>query len=435
MADRRTGKVGGWTRLFRKGDLELTGDHHLLKFLEGVARIFEGGTAKDTADRISEQTKKIFGCDDVSLFVYDQDEIPGLDDGEWVLTVRAGFGEGMRVTQNDARTMPSLVPGKFFPHSEQLAEKAVLKAIALAFEEGRFYGCDIERKKVILLREPKPEDDMGSGDLSVLAIPLSFINRTGRVAEKTRVGVMALYRVPVQDDWGDVEKFLRSMVAYALTTPSCMLRDPVSHLYSESFLRERLSVYGNMLDMTDGKLRGGLVVGMIDTLRLYKQTLEAEGNVDPAQVSQRVSEAIRGVGACLWRRARNHALGMGADYAAGDAGRIGQEGFGVILPLLRPMELKMWAIRFQKDVIDYPFVGEDALPAGDITVSLRVIPLGRADTRRPALVWKKATAALDEIEKRQARTPSRDFKKVVNTIDVLDEEGRWVPAAQYTPAL
>ncbi len=433
MADARsTGRVGGWTRLFRKGEVELTGDHHLLKFLQGVARIFEGGAAKETADRVSAQVKQIFGCDEVSLFVYDADAIPNLDDGEWVLTVKAGFGEGARVTQNDAKTMPSLVPGKLFPHSEQLAEKAALKAIALAFEEGRFYGCDIERKKVILIRDPKPADDMGSGDLSVLAIPLTYINWAGRVPEKSRVGVMALYRVPVRDDWGEVEKFLRSMIAYAVTAPSCMLRDPISNVYNEGFLRERLSVYCNMLDMTGGKLRGGLVVGMVDTLRLYKQTLEAEGNVDPSQVSLRVSEAIRGVGACLWRRARNHALGMGSDFACGDAARIGQEGFGVLLPLLRPLELKMWALRVQKEVLDYPFVGEEALPLGEISVSLRVIPLGQSHTRRASVVWKTALAALEDVERSQLRLAGRELKDVVNTIQIYDEQGRWVAAREYT---
>ena len=427
--------AGGWTRLFKKGGLELTGEDQLVKFLEGVARIFEGGTTDETAERISSQVKKIFACDDVSLFVYDTDELPGLDDGEWVLTVRAGFGKGLRVTQNDAKTMPSLVPGKFFPHSEQLAQKAVLKAIALAYEEGRFYGCDIERKKVILIRDPKPEDDMGSGDLSALAIPLSFINRTGRVAEKSRIGVMALYRVPVADDWGETEKFLRTLVAYAMTAPRCMLRDPVSNLYTEVHLRERLGTYANMLNLTNGKLQGGLVVGMIDTLRLYKQTLEAEGNVDPTQVSQRVSEAIRGVGACLWRRARRHALGSGTDFECGDAGRIGQEGFGVVLPLLRPLELKMWALRLQKDVIDYPFVGEEALPAGEVTVSLRVIPLGRRDTRRPEMLWKTAQKALDDIHKLQSRAKGAELRKAVNKVLVYDEDGSWVPAAEYSPRL
>lgn len=427
--------ASGWTRLFKKGEIELAGEDQLVKFLEGVAKIFEGGTTEETAERVSTQVKRIFACDDVSLFVYDAEELPGLDDGEWVLTVKAGFGKGLRVTQNDAKTMPSLVPGKFFPHSEQLAQKAVLKAIALAYEEGRFYGCDIERKKVILVRDPKPEDDMGSGDLSTLAIPLSFINRTGRVAEKSRIGVMALYRVPVAEDWGETEKFLRTLVAYAMTAPGCMLRDPVSNLYTETHLLERLQVYGNMLNLTSGKLQGGFVVGMIDTLRLYKQTLEAEGNVDPTQVSQRVSEAIRGVGACVLRRSRRHALGTGTDFECGDAGRIGQEGFGVILPLLRPMELKMWALRLQKDVIAYPFVGEEALPAGEVTVSLRVIPLGRPDTRRPGQLWKTAQKALEEIHKSQVRVTGPKLKRVVNTVLVYDEDGNWVPSREYSPRL
>src|SRR5690606_10207628 len=105
--------------------------------------------------------------------------------------------------------------------SELVAQQAALKAIALAFEENSFYGCDIEQNKVVLLKDPRPEDDLGSGDLWVLAIPLNYGNKVGRVLEQTRVGVLALFKTPVRRELGELEKGMRALLSHALVASSC----------------------------------------------------------------------------------------------------------------------------------------------------------------------------------------------------------------------
>jgi hypothetical protein len=430
------GSVGvatGWTKIFKRADLTGNEPDFVVRLLDAIAKILEGSQEEETLREIRAQLKEVLQCEDISLFFL-SDERPRPEEGEWILKVKAGFGEGNKVTQADARAVPSLVSGKRLVASEFLTEKAVLKTIALAFEEDTFYGCDIENKKVVLLKNPTPEDDLGSGDLSVLAIPLRHQAKVGRVVEKSRVGVLVLYKTPTQRDLGALEQPLRSLLAHAVVAPRCQLRDPVTSLFTEAFLREELGRQMNLYELTGGKLMGGFVAGHIDTLHLYKQTLESAANVDPAEISQRVSDVLRGISTCVLRRATDHVLGAGVDFRCGYAGRVTHDGFGVILPRMTPFELCMWANRLEKEVIDFPFAGEELLPRGEVTVTLRVIPFGAHAAHTADAVWKLGKDALDEVTKTQIklRADPEALKGAVGTILVLSHDGRWIPPSEIS---
>lgn len=429
MAEERAS--GRWTSFFKRKELQ--GEDFFVKFLGAISRIFEGGDEEETYRTVRAELVRVFDCDDISLFHYDPSVRPGMHDGDWVLEVKSGFGEGNRIAQTDARAFAELVPGRAVAHSEKSEKKAALKTIALAFEEGAFYGCDIEKGKILLLKDPRPEDDMGSGDLSILAIPLHYVHQAGRVKERTRVGVLVLYKTPIRREMADLEKHLRSTLAYALVTPKVTLKDPVTGLFTETHMRDEMERQLGLFELTKGKLRGGFVVGMIDTLKLYKQTLESAGNVDPAEVSERVSDVLRGVSACIRKRCSDHALSAGDVYKSGYAGRVGHEGFGVILPLLQEQELLMWAIRLSKDVIDYHFESEDLMIAGDITVSIRIIPFARGT---PDQLWQLCHKVLGEIEEdqRKARRDPQKLSEVVSTIRVF-KRGKWLTTREFSSSL
>lgn len=419
----------GWTRFFKKKDL--AGEDFFGKVLAGLARVFEGGDEQETYKSIRAEMKAIFSCDDISLFAYDPSTPPNADEGDWVLTVKAGFGEGNRVSQADAKSCPDLAVGRAAAFSDELAQQAALKAVALAFEDNAFYGCDIEKSKVLLLKDPRPEDDMGSGDLSVLAIPLRYTQKVGKVVEQTKVGVLALFKTPNRRELGDLEKGLRSLLAHALVTPACTLRDPVTGLYTEAHLREELARYLNMFEMTGGQLNGGFVVGMVDCLKLYKTTLESAGKVDPTGVGTQVSEALRGVAGCVWRRATSHQLGPNEELKCGIAGRFGHNGFAVILPLVKPFEMSMFATRLSQDVVKTKFEAEQHLPGGQLTVSQRLIPFGPS-MADPAACWKLAKKTIDDLETDQARA-RRDqggLKEVVKSVKMWDRGG-WVAPSEF----
>jgi GGDEF domain-containing protein len=421
---------GGWTRLFGKGDV--VGEDVLSRVLSGLATIFEGASVEDTFKSARDALKKVFACHEISIFIHDPEVQPHMDEGSWVLTVKSGFGEGNRVSASDARSLEELKVGKPVPFNETLAQKAALKAIALAFQEDAFYGCDIE-KKIVLLKDPTPADDLGSGDLSVLAIPLRFTHRVGRVEEKRKVGVLALFSTPCRNEMGDLEKAVRTMLGYALTTPSIALKDPVTTLHTEAAFTAELERQFSLFDLTSGKLRGGMVVGYVDALALYKQTLESEGAVNPNEVSQKVSEVYHGIGTVVWARCQNHALDESHVYSAGYPGRIGRDGFGIILPLLKDHEMVTYASRLSKDVVNHPFEGEQLLASGDITTSLRVIPFGAKSAKTAAECMKLAKATMDhlEAEQRRVRGDTAALLKTVNTVKILSEEGDWLDPAQW----
>jgi GGDEF domain-containing protein len=355
-----------------------------------------------------------------------------MDEGSWVLTVKSGFGEGNRVSEADAHSLEDLKPGKPIPYNELVAQKVALKAIALAFKEDAFYGADIE-KKIVLLKDPTPADDLGSGDLSVLAIPLRYTTKIGRIEEKRKVGVLALFGTPCRNEMGDLEKAVRTMLGFALTTPQIALKDPVTGILNETYFRERLDSEFGLFDLTNGKLKGGVVVGCIDALALYKQTLESEGAVNPAEVSQKVSDVYYGIGSCCWNRSTNHALDESHVYKSGVPGRIGKDGFGIILPLLKEHEMLTFSSRLSKDIVKYPFEGEQLLATGDITCSLRIIPFGSKKAANTQELMNLAMLTISEIEAGQnkARRDPDALLKSVNTIKIWSADSHWLDPQQW----
>jgi len=420
----------GWTKLFRWGSDDV-GEDFLATLMNALASVFEGTGEEERTRQIRRELTRAFGCEDISIFVDDPHERPSVDEGDWVLTVKSGFGEGMRVSQKDAEGHPDLVPGHTAPFSEDLARDAASKAVALAFRDEAFYGADIEKHKIVLLKDPSPQDDLGSGDLSVLAVPLHYTQHQGRIVERARVGVLVLFRVPNREDIEDVEKALGKLLACALVTPQCTLKDPVTGLYNERHLQNEIDRYMSLHQLTKGKIAGGLVVGMVDALRLYKQTLEAEGNVAPEDVGRTVSEALRVVGACLRERAERHDLGP-VTYKAGLPARLGHDAFAVLLPLLQPPDMIQWARQTAKDVIRRDFPGEAQLATGELTISLRIIPLGGKRARSPEETMLTALEALDTLDKEQnrARRKPEELKQVVNTIRIL-KQGEWVEPRSF----
>jgi len=412
-----------WTSLFRRSEVE--GGPSLTEFIAGVSRIFEGTGLEETYHQVTSEIKQIFRCGSVAILVHDPDVSPGPDEGDWVLTVRAGEAEGARVCQRHATALPQVKAGVRLEATEELAHGVMLKALALAFEHDWYYGADVE-DQVVLLRDPIPPDDLGSGDLSLIALPLTYRHRVGRRVETARVGVLALYKVPVQKDMQPLERFLRSLVGYAITTPICSLRDPVTGLYSERHLREELDAYVNMVELTKGKLGGAFVVGVIDSLGVYRQTLEAEGKVDPGTIDQLVSEVLRVVGRKVGRFARHYALGH-TEYRCGFAGRIGLDGFGVVLPLLKPSDLRVWAVRLAQDVRAHAFPSEHRLQAGNVTVSLRVLLFGLEGTRTADEAWRLAERCIERLrfEQEASRRDATQLAHSIDSIEALLPKGQW----------
>src|SRR5579883_548035 len=420
----------GWTRFFAKSDV--VGEDVLSRVLGGLSTIFEGGSAEETFKSAREAIKRVFACQELSIFVHDPSVQPHMDEGSWVLTVKSGFGEGNRVSEADAHALEDLKPGRPIPFTEMYAQKVALKAIALAFKEDAFYGADIE-KKIVLLKDPTLADDLGSGDLSVLAIPLRFTSRVGRLEEKRKVGVLALFGTPCRNEMGDLEKAVRSMLGFALTTPQIALKDAVTGLFTEQHWRERLDSEISLFDLTSGKLKGGVVIGCIDALALYKQTLESEGTINPVEVSQKVSDVYYGIGSVVWARSTNHALDESHVYRSAIPGRIGKDGFGIITPLLKDHEMLTFASRLSKDIVKYPFEGEQLLATGDITCSLRIIPFGfkNAKATDELLNFAKVTIEQIEHEQNKARKEQDALLKSVNTIRIWSEQGTWLDPNEW----
>ncbi len=428
MSEQQT--QGAWTRFFKKTDM--VGEDVLSRVLSGLTTMFEGGSVEDTFKNAREALKKVFACQELSIFVHDPAEQPHMDEGAWVLTVKSGFGEGNRVSESDAHALEELKPGKPIPFNELVAQKVALKAIALAFKEDAFYGADIE-KKIVLLKDPTPADDLGSGDLSVLAIPLRYTNKVGRIEEKRKVGVLALFGTPCRNEMGELEKAVRTMLGFALTSPQIALKDPITGLFTEAFLRDRLDGEMSLFDLTSGKLRGGILVGVIDALAVYKQTLESESTIDPVEVSQKVSDVYAGIGSVCWSRCSNHALDESHVYRSAVPGRIGRDGFGIVLPLLKDHEMLTFASRLSKDIVNYPFEGEQLLATGDITCSLRIVPFGFKKATSTTEIMNFARTTIEEIEREQnkARKTPDELIKHVNTIRIWSEKGTWLDSQQW----
>src|SRR3954463_1113593 len=101
---------GAWTRFFKGKDV--VGEDVLARVLSGLSSIFEGGSVEETFKSARDALKRIFACQEISIFVHDPLVAPHMDEGAWVLTVKSGFGEGNRVSEADAHSLEELKPGR-----------------------------------------------------------------------------------------------------------------------------------------------------------------------------------------------------------------------------------------------------------------------------------------------------------------------------------
>lgn len=412
-----------WTRLFQRS--ALTGGPTITDLMEGLARLAEGMGEEEVYRVACRELTRIFKAARATLYWNDPAAARSTADGEWVLRAVAGEERGALLRQTDLAGL-ELLPGA--THDvERAAGRACLLAIAAAFEQGELYGCDVEGGRVALLKNPGPDDDLGSGALTLLAIPLIYQHRLGRALEKARVGVLVLHQVPVASDLRPLEGFLGTLVGYAMTTPSCTLRDPVTGLYSAAHLVQQLRSYLNMFELTKRKLGGGLVVGRIDALGLWQQSLEAGGTVPPALIDQRVAEVVRSVAGCVSKLSSEYSL-PNAAYQCGTAARVGRDGFAALLPLLTPEQLRQWATRLARSVHDLQLAEDPVLPGGRASISTRVFTFGLPGTTTPESTWQLALECLEHMGEDQARAAGRPdlLANLVQDHQVMTATG-WEP--------
>ena len=394
-----------WTRFFRRA--ADSGGPSLNDLMGGLSRLFEGMGEEEVFEVACREVSRIFACQQASLMWH----LPkaGEREGEWTLEVSSGPAAGAKVTRADAQASPELIAGQPLAYSEELAHRAMLKAIALAYEHGEFYGCDQDERQVVLLQDPGPADDLGSGDLALLAIPLVYHHRVGRVLERARVGVIVLYGLPVACDLRPLEGFLRSLIGYAVTTPSCSLRDPVTGLYTRHHFRAELERYTSAYRITGRKLGGGVVVCKVEALRHYQQRVEVSGNLPPRIVGKVVSDLLRRIGAQLTRLCGDYAL-AGMNYSCGVPARLGPDAFGALLPLLKPEDLTLWARRLGRAVEETGFPDATGRHS-PVTLSLRVIPFGGGPAGSdPGQAWALVEECLEFWDRNQPR-PSTNHKE------------------------
>src|SRR5205814_3314120 len=115
------------------------------------------------------------------------------------------------------------------------------------------------------------------------------------------------------------------------------------------------------------------------------------------------SEVYHGVGSVLWARSMNHAIDERHVFKSSFPGRIGRDGFAIIVPLMKEHEMLTFATRLAKDIVKDPFEGEQLLATGDITASLRVVAFGSPQATTTDDCLKLVRETLDDLEREQGR--------------------------------
>src|SRR5581483_7352910 len=72
-----TEQAGGWTRFFK--NTGVVGEDVLARVLSGLTSIFEGGSIEDTFKTARDALKRIFACQELSIFVHDPLVAPHMD--------------------------------------------------------------------------------------------------------------------------------------------------------------------------------------------------------------------------------------------------------------------------------------------------------------------------------------------------------------------
>lgn len=336
-----------------------------------LGRVASAGEAEDVLRSILENVKDLFHCEEVSISILES----GVTAGEvsWRLDVVGGKNKGSKVTESDCKLMPALTLGNFILSSDAGTEDVQLKTTAMAFRDNAVLGCQSFKGRVSLHKDPTPDNDLGDGRLTALAIPLCFESHATLIAETIKMGVLTLYGVPLRSDIGSIQGVMGTLLAQMLAFSRQVYKDPLMNLRSENEIQNEVTRQANLFEFKKSKIAGGVVFGLVDSLTHYKKTIENETDVGAETASQFVNDVIRGVGQCINARSMLLPLSDGRTYRSGVSGRFGSSGFVCVLPMLQEDELVRFGRALQNDVKEYQFPGEKLLEEGGITLSVRVL--------------------------------------------------------------
>jgi hypothetical protein len=344
------------------------------------------------------------------------------DRGGWSLEFRMGGATGDRVMDSDADLLPALTPGSFVLGSEKSREDLRLKTAALSFRDGKMLGAQIFKGRLSLHEDPGSSVDLGDGRLTILAIPLSWSSSaTGIAPENIKLGVLLIEGLPLREDLIALLRPFAVLLSQILVVSASSNVDPLTSLASEGRLRAELERQLNLFANSQGKMAGGVVFGLVDDLVGASKVVESELLDDEegkgARVQHWIAEALSGIGRCVRARALHFPTDSPQLYTAGFAGRLGVNGFAVVLPLLRLDQQVRFARALQSDVTACRFRGMSLLERGGLTVSLRIA--GFTDGVDADALWSLLRDELSCCHAAQARYRGQPrLREVVGTLSI-----------------
>lgn len=393
------------------------------KALQAAHSVAMSGDLDDIFNAVVSQSRALFQCERASLALLSEVVAPG--EGGWSLEVLAGEGKGMKINETDVDLVSSLHPGSFILSSDSAIDDVKVKTSALAYRQGTIMGCQSFKGRISLHKNPDSSRDLGNGKLTSLAIPLQFDSQATVVSERVKAGVLVLYEVPLKDELVAVIESYAALITLPLVLGRANKRDPLTNMHSEYALQGELAREVNLFEITRGKIKGGVVFGLVDNLTHYKKTIETETEVGADTAAQFVTDVIRGIGQCIAARNLHFPLDDGKVYRAGIPGRLGTNGFACLLPLLKEDEIVKFARALQADIREYNFPGENLLEEGEITISVRVMSFQDKDDKD--LVWRRLRDEVSVIyrDQSQARGTER-LSEVTSTLSIYTEKGVWL---------
>jgi hypothetical protein len=379
-----------------------------------VARISKAGEVDDVLRSMLENLRDLFQCQEVSVAVL----VPGVGTGEvsWSLDTVAGKNKGTQIQESDCKLMPALKIGNFILSSDAGTEDVQLKTSAVAFRDNKVLGCQAFKGRVSLHESPTPDNDLGDGRVTALAIPLNYESHATIIAENIKLGVLTLYGVPLRSDISSIQREIGTMLAQTLAFSRHTYKDPLMGLRSESEIKNEACRHAHLFEFMKSRIGGGLVFGLVDSLTHYKKTIENETDVGAETASQFVNDVLRGVGQCINARSMLLPLSDGRTYRSGVSGRFGSSGFVCVLPLLQEDELVRFSRALQNDVKEYQFPGETLLEEGGITLSVRIMHFQKKFDAE--MLWMQVRDEMSTMyrEQSQARGTAklRDFTGTIS---------------------
>jgi len=413
----------------RKTKQTRSGDGIRAKAYRAVVDSTSRGDFDNTLRIVTEEATKVFDCERAAVALLDNQV--GEGEGSWALIVVSGANKGSRITESDCDLMPALRPGNVIVGSDSAAQDVQMRSVASSFRDDQIIGCQTFKGRIALHKDPTPDNDIGEGKLSALAIPMRYTYRGPVVQEKIKMGVLILYNVNLHRYTLDVERSFAALIAQSLAFSNQHVIDHQSGLRGEHDIELELLRQANLFGITKGKLKGGCVFGIIDNLTHYKKTIENETEYSTDTVNQFAADVIRGSCRCIKARCLQFPLDKSQIYAAGLAGRLGVSGFVCVLPLLSEDELVRFARALQEDVKAFDFPGENLLEEANITVSVRAVPFDQSDGKTQWNVVKEELSNMNR-DQSQARGTQR-LSQFTATVCVR-REGVWLEYEQWRQA-